>query len=73
MRFDGVSFRLKFLSIDNTVEEILTIGEGIALDGVDISRALINLRLKPGNALNFGIPWQGVNISISHFSIWCNF
>ena len=58
-RFDSVTFRLKFPSIDNIVEEILRVGEGVTLAKVDVSRALRNLRVDPGDALNFGIQWQG--------------
>ena len=59
MHFDGVTFRLKFPSIDNIIEEVLTVGEGVTLAKVDISRAFRNLRVDPGDALNFGIQWQG--------------
>ena len=59
MRFDGVTFRLRFPSIDNITEEILKIGEGVTLAKVDVSRAFRNLRIDPGDALNFGIQWRG--------------
>ena len=57
MRFDGVTFRLKFPSIDNITEEILKVGEGVTLAKVDVSRAFRNLRVDPGDALSFGIQW----------------
>ena len=57
--FDGVTFRLKFPSIDNIIHEVLTVGEGVTLAKVDVSRAFRNLRVDPGDALNFGIQWQG--------------
>ena len=59
LRFDGVTFNLKFPSIDNITEEILRIGEGVTLAKIDVSRAFRNLRIDPGDALNFGIQWQG--------------
>ena len=54
-----VTFRLKFPSIGNIVKEIVTIGEGIILAKMDISRAFRNLRVDTGDALNFGILCQG--------------
>ena len=55
--FDGVT--VKFPSIDNIVEEIINIGEDVTLAKVDVSRAFRNLRVDPGDVLNFGIQWQG--------------
>ena len=60
MRFDGVTFRLRFPSIDNIMEEILKVGECVTLAKVDVSRAFRNLRIDPGDALNFGIQWRGL-------------
>ena len=59
LHFDRVTFRLKFPSIDNIVEETLQVGDGIALAKVGVSRAFRNLRVNPGDALYFGIQWQG--------------
>ena len=59
LRFDGITFRLKFPSIDNITEEILRVGEGVTLAKIDVSRAFRNLRIDPGDALNFVIQWQG--------------
>ena len=58
-RFDGVTFRLKFPSINNIVEEILHVGEVVTLERVDLSQAFRNLRVDTGDALHNS---KGVNI-----------
>ena len=70
MCFDCVTFRLKFPSIDNIVEEILRVGEGVTLAKVNVSQALRNLRVDPGDALNFGIQWQGRQYLDAAVAFW---
>ena len=58
-RFDGYEFTLKFPSIDDIVEDVKKYGSRALLSKIDVARAFHNLRVNPGDALNFGISWQG--------------
>ena len=58
-RFDGYEFTLRFPSIDDIVGELKKYGSRALLAKIDVTRAFRNLRVDPGDALNFSISWQG--------------
>ena len=58
-RFDGYEFTFRFPSIDDIVGELKKYGSRALLAKIDVARAFRNLRVNPGDALNFGISWQG--------------
>ena len=54
---EGAAFRLKFPSVNDIVQEIVTHGNDITLAKIDIAREFRNLRTDPAEALKLGIKW----------------
>ena len=57
--FDGKKFILKFPTIDDICNEICNNPNEILMSKIDISRAFRNLRVDPGDAIKFGLSWNG--------------
>ena len=55
--FDGLAFILKFPSVDDIVQEIVTHGDDVTLAKIDVARAFRNLHVDPADALKLGIIW----------------
>ena len=57
--FDGKKFTLKFPTIDDICNEIRKNPNEVLMSKIDISRAFRNLRVDPGDAVKFGLSWNG--------------
>ena len=57
--YDGVSYKLKYPSVDNILEAVHELGPDVLLSKIDISRAFRNLRVDPEDFDHLGLQWQG--------------
>ena len=54
-KFVGYDFTLKFPSVDDIVKEVQKYSCRALLSKIDVARAFQNLRVDPGDTLNFSI------------------
>ena len=58
--FDGHEFTLRFPTIDDIVQTILSVENDPVLYKIDVARAFRNLKVDPVDALKLGIQWDGM-------------
>ena len=58
--FDGDEFTLKFPTIDDILQAIINVKNGMVVYKIDVARAFRHLKVDTVDSLKFGIHWNGL-------------